>query len=138
MPTLHCAVLPLALSKADVPVCRCNWPQLRYRSPARTAQSQRLLCGQGRRADGKNCSLLSCVPSLDTAKPGQQAKSNDAHIHSVFIQAAMRDQADCPPSKLASLRSELTELRKFVVLNYIAVIKAAKKRNRHLKVSCEL
>ena len=47
----------------------------------------------------------------------------------------MRDQAQCSPAKLASLRSELTDLRKFVVLNYIAVIKAVKKRNRHLKVT---
>ncbi len=35
---------------------------------------------------------------------------------------------------LARCRAELMDLRKFVVLNYIAVIKAAKKRNRHLKV----
>ena len=34
----------------------------------------------------------------------------------------------------AQLRSEVTDLRKFVVLNYIAVIKAFKKRNRHLQV----
>ena len=35
---------------------------------------------------------------------------------------------------LARCRAELMDLRKFVVLNYIAVIKAVKKRNRHLKV----
>ena len=43
---------------------------------------------------------------------------------------------------LARCRAELMDLRKFVVLNYIAVIKAVKKRNRHLKVgdasSCAL
>ena len=33
---------------------------------------------------------------------------------------------------LHALRSELTDVRKFAVLNYIAVIKAVKKRNRHL------
>lgn len=33
---------------------------------------------------------------------------------------------------LHSLRAEVTDLRKFAVLNYIAVIKAVKKRNRHL------
>lgn len=39
-------------------------------------------------------------------------------------------------SSLAQFRSEVTDLRKFVVLNYIAVIKAFKKRNRHLQVMC--
>ena len=33
---------------------------------------------------------------------------------------------------LHTLRAELTDARKFAVLNYIAVIKAVKKRNRHL------
>lgn len=33
---------------------------------------------------------------------------------------------------LHTLRAELTDTRKFAVLNYIAVIKAVKKRNRHL------
>ena len=46
----------------------------------------------------------------------------------------MRDPLQRSPAQLTMLRSELTDLRKFVVLNYIAVIKAAKKRNRHLKV----
>ena len=36
---------------------------------------------------------------------------------------------------LRELRGELQELRKFVALCYIAVVKAAKKRNRHLRVS---
>ncbi len=36
------------------------------------------------------------------------------------------------PAALAAFRSEVTDLRKFVALNYIAVIKACKKRNRHL------
>lgn len=50
------------------------------------------------------------------------------------LQVAMQDLAQCSPAKLSQLRAELTDLRKFVVLNYIAVIKAAKKRNRHLQV----
>lgn len=37
-----------------------------------------------------------------------------------------------PRCSLHSFRSEVTDLRKFAVLNYIAVIKAVKKRNRHL------
>ncbi|KAK9844379.1 hypothetical protein WJX74_001674 [Apatococcus lobatus] len=52
------------------------------------------------------------------------------------LMVAMQDLAQCSPAKLSQLRAELTDLRKFVVLNYIAVIKAAKKRNRHLKVAC--
>jgi hypothetical protein len=40
-------------------------------------------------------------------------------------------QRGSPPA-LAAFRSEVTDLRKFVALNYIAVIKACKKRNRHL------
>ncbi len=35
-------------------------------------------------------------------------------------------------SDLHQLRAEITDLRKFAVLNYVAVIKAVKKRNRHL------
>ncbi|KXZ54403.1 hypothetical protein GPECTOR_5g59 [Gonium pectorale] len=35
--------------------------------------------------------------------------------------------------ELTSLRSEIKELIKFVALNYLAVLKAIKKRNRHLK-----
>lgn len=34
--------------------------------------------------------------------------------------------------ELFQMRAEITDLRKFAVLNYVAVIKAVKKRNRHL------
>ena len=37
-------------------------------------------------------------------------------------------------SDLAQLRLEVQELIKFVALNYLAVVKAIKKRNRHLRV----
>jgi hypothetical protein len=37
-----------------------------------------------------------------------------------------------PRAALHSFRAEVTDLHKFAVLNYIAVIKAVKKRNRHL------
>lgn len=33
---------------------------------------------------------------------------------------------------LFQIRADITDLRKFAVLNYVAVIKAVKKRNRHL------
>ncbi|GFR46786.1 hypothetical protein Agub_g8417 [Astrephomene gubernaculifera] len=36
-------------------------------------------------------------------------------------------------SQLTALRSEIKELIKFVALNYLAVVKAIKKRNRHLR-----
>ena len=34
---------------------------------------------------------------------------------------------------VAALRAELTDLRRYCALNYMAVVKAAKKRNRHLR-----
>jgi predicted component of type VI protein secretion system len=37
---------------------------------------------------------------------------------------------------LSALRSEIQDLRKYAVLNYYAVVKAAKKRNRHLRAAC--
>ena len=37
-------------------------------------------------------------------------------------------------TQLSLLRTEIQELIKYVALNYIAVVKAIKKRNRHLKV----
>lgn len=40
------------------------------------------------------------------------------------------------PARLARVRGEIQELIKFVALNYLAVVKAIKKRNRHFKVCC--
>lgn len=39
----------------------------------------------------------------------------------------------CTAQQLKELRVEVQELIKFVALNYLAVVKAIKKRNRHLK-----
>lgn len=36
-------------------------------------------------------------------------------------------------SGLSALRAEIKDLQKYVALNYLAVVKAIKKRNRHLK-----
>ncbi len=36
--------------------------------------------------------------------------------------------------RLDEVRAEVQALTKFVALNYVAVVKAVKKRNRHLKV----
>jgi SPX domain protein involved in polyphosphate accumulation len=35
---------------------------------------------------------------------------------------------------LGGLRAEVQELNKYVALNYVAVVKCIKKRNRHLQV----
>lgn len=40
----------------------------------------------------------------------------------------------CGVAALTRLRSDIRELIKFVALNYLAVVKAIKKRNRHLRV----
>ena len=50
----------------------------------------------------------------------------------VFVQARMEDVGKMSHTSLHQLRAEITDLRKFAVLNYVAVIKAVKKRNRHL------
>lgn len=50
------------------------------------------------------------------------------------MQALLRTQADCrlDPRALAVFRADCADLRKYTVLNYIAVIKSCKKRNRQL------
>ena len=53
----------------------------------------------------------------------------------LLMQALLRDAQSTGDSSYAQFRSEVNDLRKFVVLNYIAVIKAFKKRNRHLQVT---
>lgn len=50
-----------------------------------------------------------------------------------FVQAEFAAVKDGNAS-LSHFRSEISDLNKFAVLNYIAVIKACKKRNRHLQV----
>lgn len=47
----------------------------------------------------------------------------------------LQDAQDNGEQNFAQFRSEVNDLRKFVVLNYLAVIKAFKKRNRHLQVT---
>ena len=48
------------------------------------------------------------------------------------VQAKMGGGAQLLRGELFQIRAEITDLRKFAVLNYVAVIKAVKKRNRHL------
>ena len=40
------------------------------------------------------------------------------------------------PAEMDAYNMRITELRKYVVLNYVACIKAVKKRNRHLAQKC--
>ena len=51
----------------------------------------------------------------------------------VALQAALRDNN---VANVSTIRSELQDLRKFITLNYIAVVKAVKKRNRQLGAAC--
>ena len=51
------------------------------------------------------------------------------------MQAAMRSLQPGQPGKLAAFSTELNDLRKYAVLNYVACIKAVKKRNRHLRAA---
>ena len=53
----------------------------------------------------------------------------------LLMQALLRDAQATGQSSCAEFCSEVNDLRKFVVLNYVAVIKAFKKRNRHLQVT---
>ncbi|KAL0044617.1 hypothetical protein WJX82_002935 [Trebouxia sp. C0006] len=53
------------------------------------------------------------------------------------LEATLADLQHSSQTSFAQFRSEVTDLRKFVVLNYIAVIKAFKKRNRHLQAACK-
>ena len=53
-------------------------------------------------------------------------------IDNVFVQARMEQAGEMSHTRLHQLRADITDLRKFAVLNYVAVIKAVKKRNRHL------
>ena len=55
----------------------------------------------------------------------------------VYVQVLMAALvADSPPDSLQALRMEVNALRKFAVLNYVAVVKGVKKRNRHLRKAC--
>ena len=57
--------------------------------------------------------------------------------YTLLLQATLADVQATGESSFAQVRSDINDLRKFVVLNYIAVIKAFKKRNRHLQVTCQ-
>jgi SPX domain protein involved in polyphosphate accumulation len=51
------------------------------------------------------------------------------HMQATFSHISANSSAE-----LSELRCDVQELIKFVALNYLAVVKAIKKRNRHLKV----
>jgi RNA polymerase II subunit A small phosphatase-like protein len=54
-----------------------------------------------------------------------------------LLEGSLAQQMSCssPDAKqLSELRGQIRQLIKFVALNYLAVVKAIKKRNRHCKV----
>ena len=54
-------------------------------------------------------------------------------IQPVYILQALLPQPElATPAEMDAYNLRITELRKYVVLNYVACIKAVKKRNRHL------
>jgi hypothetical protein len=63
---------------------------------------------------------------------GPTAVQRGALHNDAFVQAGMGQAGEMSHTSLHQLRAEITDLRKFAVLNYVAVIKAVKKRNRHL------
>ena len=72
---------------------------------------------------------LAKVASFYSAREDQL----EAALNAALEEANSSEEA---AAKVTALRSELQDLRKYVVLNYIAVVKAVKKRNRHLRVAC--
>jgi len=70
---------------------------------------------------------LAKVNSFFTARENEL----DAAVTAALGTTAHPDAA----AAVAALRPELQDLRKYVVLNYIAVVKAVKKRNRHLRAA---
>ena len=54
----------------------------------------------------------------------------------LHVQALMRALPSSQAADLQELRVRVNDLRKFAVLNYVAVVKGVKKRNRHLRRTC--
>jgi len=64
----------------------------------------------------------------------EKSSQLEASLHQLQLQQRQQQQAgSASGSALLALRVELQELIKYVALNYLAVVKAIKKRNRHLK-----
>lgn len=59
----------------------------------------------------------------------------EARLAATLVRLEAMAPADAA-SPLVQLRLELQELTKYAVLNYMAVIKAVKKRNRRLRETC--
>lgn len=60
-----------------------------------------------------------------------------AVLSALVQQAGLAQQTSCSSpdaQQLSELRAQIRQLIKFVALNYLAVVKAIKKRNRHCKV----
>ncbi len=76
------------------------------------------------------CATFMNVPCCSRPTPPRPA-----HRAVRPAQAAMRALQPGQASALSAFAAELTDLRKYAVLNYVACIKAVKKRNRHLRAA---
>ncbi len=76
------------------------------------------------------CATLAIVPCCSRPTPPLPAYRAVRPA-----QAAMRALQPGQAGALSAFAAELTDLRKYAVLNYVACIKAVKKRNRHLRAA---
>lgn len=67
---------------------------------------------------------------------GELKKTGDFYQRREAELAAALENATPDHEAMAKLMPEFVDLRKYVTLNYIAVVKAVKKRNRHLREVC--
>jgi len=76
-----------------------------------------------------------CAPSAIAPSCSRPTPPRPAHRAARRAQAAMRALQPGQAGALTAFAAELTDLRKYAVLNYVACIKAVKKRNRHLRAA---
>lgn len=62
--------------------------------------------------------------------------AHEEHLALSLNDALANNSQNSDPASIEALRCQLQELRKYVMLNYVAVVKAVKKRNRHLSSAC--
>eukprot|EP00879_Flechtneria_rotunda_P009513 GHRR01009957.1.p1 GENE.GHRR01009957.1~~GHRR01009957.1.p1 ORF type:complete len:595 (+),score=267.24 GHRR01009957.1:898-2682(+) len=82
--------------------------------------------------------LLSAAASASMSPAAPHSPSSCRMVNAApCLQAALAQHAVSlallTPDQLAALRADIRQLIKFVALNYMAVVKAIKKRNRHCK-----
>ena len=89
--------------------------------------------------------LMHRSPSRRRAWPRRQRWTPTTCTHcapacadtlALLTQESLPEEGLATPAEMDTYNLRVTELRKFVVLNYVAVNKAVKKRNRHLASAC--